>query len=207
MTELSFAKTFLTTLDSRPTKVTADHVEDPKSYPGRGAYILPKFPRPMNKRQKTSTLPGSEPSLSVLLKSARNPPLEITLTSQALSTSILSLKEFVSAQSSIPVSKIRLLYNKKPVPDSKILKDLLGDGDVGTKMEFGIMVMGGVAVLKKADEEVEPKVVGEGVIGAGAEVLKTEEFWGDLKGFLVQRLKDESEGERVVGVFRKALQS
>jgi len=64
--------------------------------------------------------------------------------------------------------------------------------------------------LKKADEEVEPKVLGaagEGKIGAGKEVLRTEEFWGDLKGFLVQRLKDEAEGERVAGVFRKALES
>jgi len=71
-------------------------------------------------------------------------------------------------------------------------------------MEFGIMVMGGAAALKRMDEEVEPKVA-EGTIGGGKEVLKTEEFWGDLKGFLVQRLKDESEGERVAGVFRKAL--
>jgi len=67
------------------------------------------------------------------------------------------------------------------------------------------MVIGGAAALKRADEEVEPKVIGEGVIGGGREVLKTEEFWGDLKGFLVQRLKDEEVGERVCGIFRKAL--
>lgn len=40
MTELSFAKTFLTTLDSKPTKLSEDHVEDPKNYPGRGAVRL-----------------------------------------------------------------------------------------------------------------------------------------------------------------------
>lgn len=152
----------------------------------------------MNKRQKI--VPGAELSLTVLLKSARNPPLDISLSAQPLSTSILSLKESVSSQTSIPSSKIKLLYNKKPVPDSKVLKDLLGDGAEVTKVEFGIMVIGGAAALKKSDEEIEPTVIGE-----GKEVLKTEEFWGDLKGFLIQRLKDEGEGERVVGVFREAL--
>lgn len=95
------------------------------------------------------------------------------------------------------------------MPDSKVLKDLVGEEGKGGKIEFGIMVMGGAAALKKADEEIEPKVLGvagEGKIGAGKEVLKTEEFWSDLKGFLVQRLKDEGEGERVAGVFRKALE-
>ncbi|KAE8440850.1 hypothetical protein EG329_006393 [Mollisiaceae sp. DMI_Dod_QoI] len=205
MTELSFAKTFLTTLDSRPSKITADHVEDPKTYPARGAYILPKLPRPMVKRQKTSSLPGAEPSLTVVLKSARNPPLDISLSSQPLSTSILSLKESISSQTTIPISKIKLLYNKKPVADSKVLKDLVGEDEGKGKVEFGIMIIGGAAALKRADEEVEPKVIGEGVIGGGSEVLKTEEFWGDLKGFLVQRLKDEEVGERVYGVFRRAL--
>ncbi|CZR53701.1 uncharacterized protein PAC_03581 [Phialocephala subalpina] len=196
-TELSFAKTFLTTLDSRPTKISADHVEDPKTYPSRSAYILPKLPKPMSKRQRT--IPGAEPSLNVLLKSARNPPLEISLSSQPLSTSILSLKESISTQTSIPSSKIKLLYNKKPVPDSKVLKDLVGEGE-GGKIEFGIMVIGGAAALKKGEEEVEPQVIGE-----GREVWKTDEFWSDLRGFLIQRLKDEGEGERVVKVFREAL--
>lgn len=81
-----------------------------------------------------------------------------------------------------------------------------GTGGSGKgEIEFGVMVIGGAASLAKKDEEVEPKVA-ESRIGGGAEVLKTEEFWGDLRGFLVQRLKDEGEGERVVGVFRRALE-
>jgi hypothetical protein len=93
------------------------------------------------------------------------------------------------------------------VPDSKVLKDLVGEDT--SKVEFSIMVIGGAAALKSAVEEKEPKVVGEGdmdgVIGEGRSVLATEEFWGDLKGFLVQRLKDEKEGERVWGVFKDAM--
>lgn len=37
MTEVSFAKSFLAALDNRPQKLSADHVEDPKSYPRQTA--------------------------------------------------------------------------------------------------------------------------------------------------------------------------
>ncbi|CAL3966866.1 hypothetical protein PZA11_003339 [Diplocarpon coronariae] len=199
MTELSFAKSFLTTLDTRPNKLTADHVEDPKTYPARSAYILPKMQRPMSKKIKLN--PGTERPLSVNLKSLRNPPLDVTLASQTLSTSVLNLKETLSAQTSIPVSKIRLLFNKKPTPDSKVLKDFVGEED--DKVEFGVMVIGGAAALKRSgSEEVEPKV--QQPMGSGNEVLDTPEFWADLKGFLMQRLKDEKEGERIWGVFKDA---
>ncbi len=99
------------------------------------------------------------------------------------------------------MAKIRLLFNKKPVPDSKVLKDVVGENE--TKVEFSVMVMGGAAALKKDEaEEVEPKVA---VGSSGKEVLGTDEFWSDLKGFLVQRLKDQAEGERVWGVFKTAV--
>lgn len=32
-TELTFAKAFLGLLDTKPTKITADHIEDPRNYP------------------------------------------------------------------------------------------------------------------------------------------------------------------------------
>jgi hypothetical protein len=161
------------------------------------------MPRPLTKKQKLA--PGQERSLSVTLKSLRNPPLDITLPSLPLSTSILSLKDSISKQTSIPTSKLRLLWNKKPVQDSKTLKDVVGEEYEGVKVELGVMVIGGAAgVVKRVEEvEVEPKVVGMGV---GGEVLKTDEFWGDLRAFLVQRLKDEGEGERVLGVFRKVVE-
>jgi hypothetical protein len=41
--------------------------------------------------------------------------------------------------------------------------------------------------------------------GSGAEdVLATEEFWDDLKGFLSQRLRDEEMGEKLSKTFRAA---
>lgn len=36
------------------------------------------------------------------------------------------------------------------------------------------------------------------------DILKTEEFWSDLKGFLAQRLRSQDEGEALIGVFREA---
>jgi hypothetical protein len=33
MSEVTFAKTFLATLDKRPIKLSADYVSDPKKYP------------------------------------------------------------------------------------------------------------------------------------------------------------------------------
>jgi hypothetical protein len=98
---------------------------------------------------------------------------------------------------------LRLLWNKKPVGDSKTLKDVVGDeGAKGGKVELGVMVIGGAGAVKRDGEEVEPVVVGH-----GAETLRGEEFWTDLRGFLVARLKDEKEGERIWGVFRKAVEA
>jgi ubiquitin-like protein 4 len=149
----------------------------------------------MAKRQKLA--PGQERSLTITLKSLRNPPLDIVLKSQSPLTSILDLKTEVSNQASIPLDKIRILYKKKPVGDAKILKDLVADDE--TSVEFSVMVMGGAASVKK-DEGVAATAQGP----SGAEVLRTNEFWEDLKGFLTQRLKDQGEGESVFGLFREA---
>jgi len=40
MSDLSFARTFLATLDSKPSKISPEHVEDPRTYPARGAVLL-----------------------------------------------------------------------------------------------------------------------------------------------------------------------
>lgn len=40
--------------------------------------------------------------------------------------------------------------------------------------------------------------------GNAKEILKTEEFWTDLQGFLAQRLRSQDEGEALVRTFREA---
>jgi hypothetical protein len=156
------------------------------------------MPRPMAKRQKLA--PGQERSLTISLKSLRNPPLDIVLKSQSPLTSILDLKTEVSSQSSIPVDKIKILHKKKPVGDAKVLNDIVGEEE--TSLEFSIMVMGGAASVKTEGNVVTAAPVAQGP--NWTEVLRTDEFWEDLKGFLTQRLNGQEEGERVYGLFREA---
>ncbi|EHL00620.1 hypothetical protein M7I_3508 [Glarea lozoyensis 74030] len=96
--------------------------------------------------------------------------------------------------------RIQLAALKKPVPDSKVLKDILGAEHKGS-VELGVMVIGGAAAVEKKDDPADKMDVEIG-IGHGDEILKTEEFWADLRGFLVQRLKDEAQGDRLVKAFR-----
>ncbi|CRJ95914.1 hypothetical protein BN1708_002078 [Verticillium longisporum] len=193
MAEVVFARQFLSTLDSKPIKLSADHVEDPKNFPARPPYVLPKMPKAFSK-PAAPLAPGQERSVTVVLKSLRNPPIDVKLTSQPLNTSVLDLKARVAETARVPADKLRLLHRKKPVPDSKILKDLAADDEA--TVEFAVMVIGGAAAVQQppADGEAGVGVAGE---ATGAAALETESFWADLKGFLMQRLKDEAEAEKL----------
>ncbi|KAK3683725.1 cell-cycle control medial ring component [Podospora appendiculata] len=240
MTEVAFARTFLALLDTKPQKILADHVEDPRNYPASTPYTLPRpaNSKPMSKPRRraapsTSTSPTPTPNqtTTVHVKSLRNPPLEITLPNLPLpTTSALDIKTAVASASNIPLSKLKLLYSKKPVPDSKTLKDVLGGVDASApapapaSMEFSVMVMGGAASIVArppppppvaADKDVDmtgtegegegakdDKHVAQGL--SGAPVLETEQFWSDLKGFLQQRIRDEQTADELCGQFRGA---
>lgn len=162
----------------------------------------------MKKRQTLA--PGQERSVKVRLRSLRNPPLDMICSDQSMSTSIHDLKQTVAEQAAISAEKIRLLYKKKPCADSKTLKDLLAEGEVD--VEFSVMVMGGSSsstpVGGAAEEPVGMEEAPDGAAAAlgpsGEALLKTEEFWEDLKGFLMQRLKDQKMSEQLSGVFRRA---
>lgn len=158
--------------------------------------------KPLAKRQKTA--PGAEKSISVSLKSLRNPPLDITLSSQTPNTSILDLKAAVSEKTGISADKLRILYKKKPMGDSKVLKDVVGNDD--SNVEFSVMVIGGASAAA-TNKEVEmggtsiaPVAQGQ----SGKEVLSTDEFWADLKGFLTQRLRDENAAATTFTTFKEA---
>lgn len=158
--------------------------------------------KPMSKR--TTLAPGQERSVTVLIKSLRNPPLDIKLTSQPLNTSILDIKTAVASQASLLPDKIKVLHKKKPVADSKVLKELLGDHE--NTVEFSLMVMGGAAAA--APPAVSPEAKEVAVEGAnpaqgpsGEAVLGTDEFWTDLRGFLLQRIRDEKITEELFAKF------
>lgn len=224
MTEISFAKQFLTALDSRSLKLSSDHIADPRTYPAQSAYTLPRLPnpphplRPAKRAAPASSSAASSATLTITLKPFRSTSPSVTLQSQAPTTSIYDLKAAYAKDASVDINKIKVLWKKKPTVDSKTVAELIEDPSA-KDAEFSIMLLPGAATSSPAQTpvstppvEVPPPVLPAGGSAGGSaaqgpsgtEMLRTEEFWGDLKGFLAQRLRDEAEGERLAGVFRGA---
>ena len=126
----------------------------------------------------------------------------------------------------VATEKIKILYNKKPIPASKkTISDVLeGESlEQGKTVEMGVMVIGGapdpppktdttpgneaVQIADKAADVPSEKMEGIETVSSpsppvqgpsGKEILETEQFWKDLQGYLEQRIKDEAEAERLV---------
>lgn len=145
---------------------------------------------------------GSTPSLKIVLKSLRNPPLALSLSSESSLTSIHELKAAVVKElgSSAKLENIRILYKKKPCSDSKSVKEIVGDEDVGNEVEFTVMVIGGF-IAPVNQQGTNPRTTSQGP--SGEEILRSEEFWEDLKGFLLQRVRDEEKAVEALNVFRE----
>lgn len=157
----------------------------------------------MRRRSASSQTAATPSDVTITLKSLRNPPISLTLPSQSLTTSIVDLKSAISKEvKAKSIDGIKILYNKKPCADSKTVKDVLGEEEVPSEIEFGVMIM--VGVLPEKGPEGEKGV--DGKEGAGKDPvnveLESEEFWADLKGFLSQRLKDDGKAEEVANTFR-----
>jgi hypothetical protein len=43
--------------------------------------------------------------------------------------------------------------------------------------------------------------------GPSGKDVVNDEFWSDLRGFVVQRIRDEKEGDKMTGVFKSAWES
>lgn len=208
MTELSFAKSFLSTLDSRPLKLQPDHISNPKTLEITSSYVLPRMPNQFKKSDGGANVDTEAQKLSelnVTLKSSRNPVLSVSLPGTDVGTSVLALKEKVAQDLRIEgTDKIRVLYKKKPVGDVKTVKEVVGEEDVGREVEFGIMVMGYKEAESKAEDtpmkDAEP-CVAQGP--SGEEVLSGDEFWSDLKQFLMQRLRDEGKATDLFETFKE----
>ncbi|KAF2208763.1 hypothetical protein CERZMDRAFT_48744 [Cercospora zeae-maydis SCOH1-5] len=206
MSEVTFAKSFLATIDKRAIKLPADHVSDPRKYPNQSPYILPKQTHPFpRKTGPTSTQQAQAKTITATLKPMKAGET-VTIPDVALDTTIFEIKSQYAAKISIPQDKIKVLLNKKPAADLKTLKDLGVDNDV----ELSIMIMGGSGATPRAQSPAvsspsafapPPK---EADANSTAGILQTEEFWTDLQGFLSQRLRDEQEGGRLATVFREA---
>jgi hypothetical protein len=268
MTELSFTKTFLQGVDSKPIKLPYDYVVPPEdmrlpvpvsncahacehklsfqlypflSYSGYFSmltrceqYTLPRLSPPhptMAKKIKTTVAPGSSKSISVQLKSSRNPVLEFSVDNVPLTTTTVhdlreAVRDRVVASDGNPPAgeKIKILYKKKPIGGSaeKTLAEILSDSEPdvlagGKTVEFGVMIMGGASIKPEVTEspagsaakvtETEPLPSNPAQGPSGSQVLQTEEFWKDLEGYLELRTKDTVEALRLAGIFKRAWQA
>ena len=146
---------------------------------------------------------GSAPGVDVVLKSLRNPPLNLTLTAQPLTTSVLDLKQRVAVEVGLGgTDKIRLLHNKKPCSDSRSIKDVLGGSE--TKAEFSVMIMGGVPAKAAESSPAAPAPAAGNEEDEARTAMQDGEFWADLEGYLGQRLKSAHVARDATKAFRQA---
>jgi len=179
----------------------------------------------MPKQVKSAHAPGSSKSITVRVKSARNPFLDFAISNAPLSTtSVQDIRDAVRGRvtdaqgGQVPLEKIKILYKRKPVTGTgKTLAEVLADEPAilagGKEVEIGVMIIGGAQavessvaqpeVAEKRDESPPKPAVGP----SGEEVLRTDAFWDDLQGYLEQRLKDEDEAKRLRSVFKNAWKS
>lgn len=118
-----------------------------------------------------------------------------------------------------------MLWERKPVSDSKTVKEVVGEAaKEGAEVEMGVMFMGqptenaGSGVNKEKENNIEAPpakeeedVWHEAPVAPGQEhgkaVLETNEFWDDLHGFVLQRIKDEEVTNELVTGFKKSWKS
>lgn len=80
------------------------------------------------------------------------------------------------------------------------MKEIVGDVDMGDEVEFTVMVIGGFDKSPVSQQGANPGIISQRP--SGEEVLTSEEFWGDLKGFLLQRVRDEEKAVEALNAFR-----
>lgn len=171
----------------------------------------------MPKKVKRQQAPGSSKSITIQLKSARNPSLEFTIPNAPLSTtSVEDLKDSVwnrvvdSSGGKVAVEKIKILYKRKPVTGKSVAEVLADEPEMlsgGKGVEFGVMIIGGAKVVESKEpesKEAGEERKGEDVSTPTAGMLETEEFWNDLQTYLGQRLKDEEQARKLKGLFKDA---
>ncbi|QIW98645.1 hypothetical protein AMS68_004163 [Peltaster fructicola] len=212
MSEVTFAKAFLTTLDKKPIKLPADHVSDPRKYPNQSPFTLARQSHPYPK-QAAKDLAQSQSNaitITITIKPMRAGET-ITLSKITLDESIHDIKTKYSAKISLPVDKIKLLLNKKPAADLKTLKDLGIDASSAAPTPATQIDTASADKMEVDSEAPHPgsekaqvQAEEEATAPSGPGALHTVDFWKDLEAFLTQRLRDEKEAQRLAGLFKSA---
>lgn len=182
-------------------------------------YTLPKLQAPhpqMPKKVKSQQAPGASKSITIQLKSVRNPSLEVTIANAPISTtSVEDLKDAVRGRvadnsgQKVALEKIKILYKRKPVTGKTVAEVLADEPDMlagGKGVEFGVMIIGGATVVEPA-KETEQEDASAKPAGGKENVLETAAFWDDLQTYLGQRLKDDEQANNLRALFQNAWSS
>ncbi|KAL9059262.1 MAG: hypothetical protein Q9162_001299 [Coniocarpon cinnabarinum] len=222
MSEVTFAKQFLTVLDSKPQKLPSDYVADPKKLATQ-SFILPRMSKTFPKSSESDPAVASQQPINATLsplRKATDSPAPVTLTIQP-KASIYELKTQLSQQTGYASDKVKILWERKPVVDSKTVQEVIGKdaGDV----EFAVMYSGAPTAAPRASQQslnaqqpiaagandaqseqmdVDQTPVAQGQ--SGEAVLSTSQFWKDLQDFVMQRVRDKAVGKEAVALFEKA---
>ncbi|KAI4182075.1 MAG: hypothetical protein L6R41_006212, partial [Letrouitia leprolyta] len=169
-------------------------------------------PQSSQQQQQQPPTNSAPQTITLILKSLRSPPLSLSLPSLPATTSIFTLKQKVSAEIGRSSTEgIKILYSRKPCGDARTVGEVVGEEGLRKgEVEMGVMVMGGGGGVEEkksgteAEGEKKEKEEGDVVMGgtegegvrvaqgkSGAEVLEDDEFWDDLRGWLMQRVRDE----------------
>lgn len=179
-------------------------------------YTLPRLQPPhpeMPRKVKPQQAPGASKSITIQLKSARNPTLELTLPNVPLSsTTVEDLKDAVrdrvsnSEGNRVALEKIKILYKRKPVTGKSVAEILADEPDMlagGKEIELGVMIIGGAKMVEPTQEAEEPGDVPK-TAAEGESVVESDDFWDDLQTYLGHRLQDDGQAKQLQELFRNA---
>ena len=129
-------------------------------------------------------------------------------------TSIFELKSQLASQTGYAADKLKILWERKPVTDSKTLKEVSNkeEGDI----DMAVMYSGAPTAHPQSASskpaaasssepvkmEVDETPAAQGQ--HGKVVLETPQFWTDLQDFVTQRVRDEQVAKEAVGLWRSA---
>lgn len=162
---------------------------------------------------------GLNITLSPLRQSSTS-PAPVTLDVQGR-TSIYDLKTQLAAKTGYAPDKLKILWERKPVSDSKTLKEATGASDGSLKMS--VMYVGSPTNAPGAESSPAPATAGskddrdgQGTAEnmdvdqptawqgpTGRALMESTDFWNDLRGFLVQRVRDEAVADEAIKLWRQ----
>lgn len=189
-------------------------------------YTLPRIPRPfpstVNDASASTTNGAAGETLTVTLSALRQSPgspSPVTLSVPA-KASIYDVKTQLASRTGYSLDKLKILWERKPINDSKLVSE--ATGSQGGKVEMGVMYMGAPTNVPQPEASGPPSETAQALKAAETEkpgpdtaqqqhsghaVLETTEFWDDLQGYLTQRLRDDTVAKEAADLWRRTWKS